>query len=165
MEINFTTTYHTPVTSDTRGDCLIDTEMGLIAVGSAGGLIVCLLIAIVILACQIRRIQRRYQGPPTSRSNMDFVGVADNWDAEQPEMQGVVGPCDSSVMLEEVQGHINMEKEAEIQDVREETAAELEDGATAMAADAEEKVWLMQNSTSGDCLEIPKDLENMPLVV
>ncbi|XP_035535352.1 uncharacterized protein LOC118341251 [Morone saxatilis] len=149
-------------TNGTRADCLIDTEMGLIAIGSAGGLIVCLLVAIVVLACQVCHIQRRVYAPRTSRSNMDLVSSVGYWGTERPEAGGLVGPCDASVMLEEVRADSEVEKErlAEIQEGKEEA------GAMAMAFDPEEKDCLMPSSSSRDsCLEVPRDLEDMPLVV
>lgn len=155
-------------TNGTRADCLIDTEMGLIAIGSAGGLIVCLLVATVVLACQVCHIQRRVYAPRTSRSNMDLVSGAGYWGTDQPEVGGLVGPCDASVMLEEVRADNKMEEErqGEIREAREEAGAGLEQGAMAMAFDPEEKACQMQSSSSRDsCLEIPRDLEDMPLVV
>lgn len=152
----------------TRLDCLIDTEMGLIAVSSAGGLIMCLLVATVVLACQVCQLQRRVYAPRTSRSNMDLVSGTGYWGTDLPEVGGLVGPCDASVMLEEVRADSRMEEErqAEIQEAGEGAGTELEEGATAMAFDPEEKASQMQSSSSRDsCLEVPRDLENMPLVV
>uniref|UniRef100_A0A3Q4MEU4 Uncharacterized protein n=1 Tax=Neolamprologus brichardi TaxID=32507 RepID=A0A3Q4MEU4_NEOBR len=79
----------------TRGDCLVDTEMGLIAISSAGGLIVCLLAATVVLACQVCSLQRQVYGPRTSRSNMDLVSSTGYWGTDQPEITGLVGPYDA----------------------------------------------------------------------
>ncbi|XP_059187936.1 uncharacterized protein LOC131970533 [Centropristis striata] len=152
-------------TNDTRADCLIDTEMGLIAIGSAGGLIVCLLVATMVLAVQVYLIQRRVYVPRPSRSNMDLVSGTGYWGIDQPEAGGLVGPCDASVMLEEVRADSKMEEErqAGIQEEGEEAGAGLEKGAKAME---EERSIQMQSSNSRDsCLEIPRDLENMPLVV
>lgn len=155
-------------TNGTRGDCLIDTEMGLIAIGSAGGLIVCLLVATVVLACQVCSIQRRIYAPRISRSNMDLVSSAGYWGTDRPEVQGVVGPCDSSVMLEEVRADSKVEEDqqTEIQEVRGEARAGLEEGAIAMVSDPEEKICHIPSSSSRDsCLKVPEDLEDMPLVV
>lgn len=171
VELSLTTIDHTDFTngtSDTRGDCLIDTEMGLIAIGSAGGLIVCLLVATVVLACQVYQLQRRAHMPRSSRSNMDLVGSTGYWDADRPEMGGLVGPCDTSVMLEEVGADSKMdeERQADIQEAMEEAGAGHGEGATALGFDSEEKAGQMQSSSSRDsCLEIPRDLEDMPLVV
>lgn len=155
-------------TNDTRGNCLIDTEMGLIALGSAGGLIVCLLIATVVLACQVYKIQHRVYAPRPSRSNMDLVSGAGYWGTDRPEVGGLVGPCDASVMLEEVRADSKLEDEsqAEIRSAREETGGGLEEGATPTGFDPEEKACYMPSSSSRDsCLEVPRDLEDMPLVV
>lgn len=149
-------------------DCLIDTEMGLIAISSAGGLIVCLLVATVVLACQVCQLQRRVNAPRASRSNLDLVSGTGYWGTDLPEVEGLVGPCDASVMLEEVKADSRMEedRQPEIEEPYEGAEAGFEEGATAMAFDPEEKASQMQSSSSRDsCLEVPKDLENMPLVV
>lgn len=168
VETNLTTTEDKNSINGTNGNCLIDTEMGLIAIGSAGGLIVCLMAATVVLACQVCSLQRQVYVPRTSRSNMDLVSSTGYWGTDQPEMAGLVGPCDASVMLEEVRADSKMEEErqAEMQEAMEEAEAGLKEGATAMAYDPEEKQSLMQSSNSRDsCLEVPRDLEDMPLVV
>lgn len=152
----------------TRGHCLIDTEMGLIAIGSAGGLIVCLLVATVVLAYQVCNIQHRVYAPRTSRPNTDLVSGAGHWGSDQSEVRGLVGPCDASVMLEEVRADSKMEEDrrADIREIQEEAGAGLEEGARAMVFDPEEKGCHMESSNSKDsCLEVPRDLEDMPLVV
>lgn len=169
VEPGFTTTDDKNSTNSingTRADCLMDTEMGLIAIGSAGGLIVCLLFATMVLACQVCHLQRRVYVPRTSRSNMDLVSGTGYWGTDRPEVGGLVGPCDISVMLEEVRADSKMEEErqAEIQEAMED--AGLEEGATAMAFDPEDKASQIRSSSSRDsCLEVPRDLEDMPLVV
>lgn len=148
-----------------RGDCLIDTEMGLIAVGSAGGLIFCLLVATFILACQVCILQRRVHAPPTSLSNMDLVSDAQYWGTDQAEARGLLGPCDTDVMLEEVRVECKSKgkKQAELPEEADEGR---QDGSTVKSSDPEEKVTHIQSSSSRDsCLEVPKDLEDMPLVV
>lgn len=172
VEPSFTTIGHTNSpdtdTNGTRADCLIDTEMGLIAIGTAGGLIVCLLVATVVLACQVCLIQRRVYAPRASRSNMDLVSSTGYWGTDRPEVRGLVGPCDASVMLEEVRADSKMEEERqpEILEAKEEANAGLERGAMAIAFDPEEKASQMQSSSYKDsCLEVPRDLEDMPLVV
>lgn len=149
----------------TRADCLIDTEMGLIAIGSAGGLIVCLLLATVVLACQVCHIQRRVYAPRTSRSNMDLVSSASYWDTDQQGAGGMVGPCHASVVLEEVRAEGERQEERR-SEAGEEGGPQLEEGAVVMAFDAEETAGHIQGSSSRDsCLEVPRDLEDMPLVV
>lgn len=160
-------------TNGTRADCLIDTEMGLIALGSAGGLIACLLVATVVLAFQVWHLQRRVHTPRTSRSrsNLDLVDSAGYWGDDRPEAQGLIGPCDASVMLEEVGGDGKTEEEEEEESqakVPEEVSAGPEEGAVALAAfsDPEDKPAQMESFSSRDsCLEVPRDLEDMPLVV
>lgn len=150
-------------TNTTYGNCLIDTQMGLIAVGTAGGLIVCLLIVTVVLACQVYHIQRRLSAPRTSRSNMDLVSSTGYWGTDQPEVEGLVGPCDASVMLEEVREQSNM---AELKGLITQVGTGPEEGATAMGFDHEEMTVQMHGSVPSDCsLVVPKDLEDMPLVV
>ncbi|XP_010768988.1 uncharacterized protein [Notothenia coriiceps] len=134
----------------TRADCLIDTEMGLIAIGSAGGLIVCLLVAVVVLACQVYILQRRHYAPRHS-------GGAGYWDVVQSEDGGLVGPCDSSIMLEEIKEEGKMEEERQ---------ASEEAGAEQVALLPQENTSQMQSTSSRySSLEVPRDLENMPLVV
>lgn len=168
---SYTTSNHQNSTDGTiipRGDCLIDTEMGLIAVGSAGGVIICLLVTIIVLAYQIFLLQRRVYAPRSSRSNLDLVSGAGYWDTDQAETGGLVGPCDTSVILEEVRADGKMEEErsAEIQEARAEAGAGHEDGTKEMTFVPEEKTHQMQSSTFRDsCLEVPRDIEDMPLVV
>lgn len=155
-------------TNGTRADCLIDTEMGLIALGSAGGFILCLLIAIVVLACEVCRLQRRPRGPRTSQSNMDLVSSTAYWGADQAEVQGLVGPCDTSVMLEEVTPD-SFEKDNVENDRPEEIAAveeSYEEVARALDYNEMDNAEQMQTSNVKDsCLVVPLNLEDMPLVV
>uniref|UniRef100_A0A1A8M6T8 Uncharacterized protein n=2 Tax=Nothobranchius TaxID=28779 RepID=A0A1A8M6T8_9TELE len=143
----------------TRGDCLIDTEMGLIAIGSAGGLIFCLLVATIVLACQVFQLQRRVYVPRTSRLNLDLVGSTHYWGPDQTEVGGLVGPCDTNVMLEEVKVESKMKEErrAEKEEATGEVGRGLE-GITGMCFDHEDKDSQIQSSSS-------RDLEDMPLVV
>lgn len=102
---------------------------------------------------------------------MDLVSGADHWGIDQPEVGGLVGPCDASVMLEEVRADrkcqdakMEENRDAEIQEAREETGAGLEEGATGTDFDPETKGYTMLSSRDS-CLEVPRDLEDMPLVV
>lgn len=141
-------------------DCLIDTELGLIALGSAGGLIFCLLLSTMVLACQVYHIQHRVYVPRTSRSNVDLVSGTCYWEADQPEAQGLVGPCDASVMLEEVREE-NQEEER-----REEAGTAREEPRAPTNYNSGEKMGHLSTSRSREsCLEVLKDLEDMPLVV
>lgn len=147
-------------------DCLVDTELGLIAIGSAGGLIVCLLLSTAVLACQVYHIQRRLYVPRTSRSNADLVSGRCYWEADQPEAQGLVGPCDASVMLEEVREEQEEEPREENREEREEAGAAREEQAATTNVNCGEKTgWTASPGTRDSCLELLKDLEDMPLVV
>lgn len=147
----------------TRAECLIDNQMGLIAIGSALGLILCLLVTVVILACQVYHLQRRVYIPRSSRSNLDLAGSAGYWgnaDAPMGREGGLVGPCDNSVMLEEVKTQEEGEMEG-LGEITEKDEDEEEEGAAGSGLSPEEKP-LMQRESSSD---LPQDLEDMPLVV
>ena len=99
---------------------------------------------------------------------MDLMSSTRYWGPDQSEVTGFVGPCDATVMLKEVRGESKMdeERQAEIKEAREEGGDRLEEGAIAMAFDSEKKVSQTQSSSTREpCLEVVKDLENMPLVV
>lgn len=168
FSLNTTTDYPLPPqpdTNDTLGTCLIDTEMGLIAMGSAGGLIVCLLVTTVVLACQVCHLQRRVYAPRTSRSNVDLVSSTGYWDADRAEVGGLVGPCDDSVMLEEVGAESRTEERlAEIREARKEAGADYEEGAIALLSDPDEGAG-RGPADRDSCLVVPRDVEDMPLVV
>lgn len=152
-------------TGAVRGDCLIDTEMGLIAVGAAGGLIICLLVATFILACQVFFLQRRVHFSQTSLSNMDLVSDTQYWGTDQAEARGLIEPCETDVMLEEVRVDTRM-KEKKQAELLEEAGGGRQEGSIAKRSDPEEKVTQIQSSSSKDsCLDVPRDLEDMPLVV
>lgn len=166
-ELNVTTKDYTNYTrADANGtfcDCLIDTELGLIAIGSAGGLIFCLLVSTIVLACQVYHIQHRIYVPRTSRSNVDLVSGTCYWEADQAEAQGLVGPCDASVMLEEVRAENEGDSHEEN---REEPGTGREEQGAATNFNSGEKMGQLSTSRSRDsCLEVLKDLEDMPLVV
>lgn len=159
-ELNATASYTDAGANGTFCDCLIDTELGLIALGSAGGLIFCLLLSTIVLACQVYHIQHRVYVPRTSRSNVDLVSGTCYWEADQPEAQGLVGPCDASVMLEEVREE-NQEEER-----REEAGTGREEPRAQANYNSGEKTGHLSTSRSREsCLEVLKDLEDMPLVV
>lgn len=162
------TAFFDTAANGTRGDCLIDTEMGLIALGSAGGFIFCLLIAIVVLACEVCRLQRRASAPRTSQSNIDLVSSTGYWGTDQAEVQGLVGPCDTNVMLEEVTTD-SFEKD-NMEDGRQEEMVEVEEcyEEVARAFDYNDTDTADQTPTSNirdSCLVVPLNLEDMPLVV
>ncbi|KAJ0022454.1 hypothetical protein NQD34_009944 [Periophthalmus magnuspinnatus] len=152
----------------TGAECLIDNQMGLIAIGSAGGLIVCLLFTVIILACQVCHLQRRVYIPRNSRSNLNLSGSAEYWANAAATMEsegGLVGPCDTSVMMEEMktcEGEEEREEEEELGEIREEEEDEEEEEVGA-GVSPEEKP-LMYSSEPTEC-DLPQDLEDMPLVV
>lgn len=140
-------------------DCLMDTELGLIAIGSAGGLIFCLLVSTIVLACQVYHIQHRAYVPRASRSNVDLVSGTCYWEADQPEAQGLVGPCDASVMLQEL-------RDQNQEDPQEEAGTGQEEPRAAANYSSGEKLGQLSTSRSREsCLEALKDLEDTPLVV
>ncbi|XP_061774751.1 uncharacterized protein LOC133564439 [Nerophis ophidion] len=150
------------VINGTRSDCLVDAETGLIAVGTAGGLIVCLLVATVVLACQVYHIRRQVYAPRTS--NMYLVSGTDYWDNNPPDIGGLVGPCETSLMMEEVRAE--EENRAKKLKQCEGARAEIDHRAFAMALDPEDKKsHLLSSNSKNYCLENPKDLEDKPLVV
>ncbi|XP_041727438.1 uncharacterized protein LOC121558018 [Coregonus clupeaformis] len=148
--------------------CLIEPQLGFIVVACAGGLILCLLVSTVVLACQVCCLRRQARAPRPARSNVDLVSGAGDCGTDHSEW-GIVGPCDASVMLEEVQvdGEEDEEQGEEEREEREEEQAK--EGVRSQTGDLEtngEMAMQMQSSSFRDlCLEIPQDLENMPLVV
>lgn len=146
---------------------MIDTEMGLIALGSAGGLIVCLLTAIVVLACEVCRLQRRASAPRISQSNIDLVSNAGYWGTDQAEVQGLVGPCDTNVILEEVtpDSYTKDDMENGRQGAMVEDEENYEEMAKAFDYNDIDNGDQMPTSNVRSCLVVPLNLEDMPLVV
>lgn len=165
-----TLTNPTNSTASSTG-CLIDPQLGLIVAASTSGVVLCLLVSTLVLACMVCRLRRRGRTPRLARSHVDLVSGTGYWGSENPEEGGLVGPCDASVMMEEVRADGGMEEEEEEEECdreeREEEAA-AEEGAKNKAMDSGngEMATQMQSSSSRDsCLEVPEDLENMPLMV
>ncbi|XP_041733918.1 uncharacterized protein LOC121567745 [Coregonus clupeaformis] len=163
--------YPSPDTSSSPTEatpgCLIERQMGLIVVACAGVLVLCLLVSTVVLACQVCRLRRQARAPHPARSNMYVVSGTGYCDTAHTE-GGIVGPCDASVMLEEVQvdGEEDEEQGEEEWDEREEQEREGVRSQTGDLGTTGEMATQMQCSSSRDsCLEVPQDLENMPLVV
>ncbi|XP_056139622.1 uncharacterized protein LOC130115804 [Lampris incognitus] len=152
-------------TTDTS--CLIDTQTGLIALASAGGLIVCLLVSTLVLACQGCYLQRQVSALCHSHSNVDLVSGTGYWSTNQPEMEGLVGPCDPGVMLEEVKAdrEVAERETVEIQEKDKYDLARPKDDVQSKAFGPEEMALQVYSSSSRDsCPDIPQDLEDMPLM-
>lgn len=154
LELNQTTKDHTNFldkdNNGTRADCLVDTEMGVIAISSAGGLIFCLVIATVVLACQLYHIRRQVYSPQASHSNMYLVSSTDYWDTHPPAIEGLDGPCDTSVMLEEVTADNTIQEENEVELQREEEGAMVETEQEGKAFNPEASDGQMLSSDSKD---------------
>lgn len=161
----------------------IPAEVAFVVMASVGSLVVFLLASILVLACQVCRLQRHQHSGRHTRSNVDLVSGTGYWGAgPRAEGGGIVGPCDASVMLEEVkareegeEGSGSEEEEGSEVVVTEDSRAQ---GGISVApvgelvAIGETDTILppppppMPGSTSRDsCLEMGKDLEDMPLVV
>lgn len=155
-------------TNGTRSDCLVDTEMGLIALGSAGGFIVCLLTAIVVLACEVCRLHRQVSAPRISQSNIDLVSNVADWGTDQAEAQGLVGPCDTNMILEEVtpDSYTKDDVENRTQGAMLDDEENYEEMAKTFDYNDTDNADQMPTSNVRDsCLVIPLNLEDMPLVV
>ncbi|XP_014070472.1 uncharacterized protein [Salmo salar] len=145
--------------------CFIKPQMGFILVACAGGLVLCLLVSTVVLACQVCRLRRQARAPRPTRSNVDLVSGIGYWGTEHTE-RGIVGPCDASVMFEEVQVDDEEQGEEEWKEREEEQAREGVRSQTGDSGTAGEMSMQMQCSSSRNlCMEVPQDLDNMPLAV
>lgn len=165
----------------------IPAEVVFVVMASVGSLVVFLLATILVLACQVCRLQRHRHTGRHTRSNVDLVSGPWGTSA-QAEGGGIVGPCDTSVMLEEVKAQDEFEgSEEDWSEDRSEvlvtkdsrgqpgltvapvgelvTIGEM-DNALPMAPPPPPPPPPMPGSTSTEsCLEMGKDLEGMPLVV
>lgn len=77
--------------------------------------------------------------------------------------RGLVGPCDTNVMLEEVKTQHEEGTMWELKDISEERFEE--EGATESGLSPEEKPLMQSSMSRESCSEVPQDLEDMPLVV
>ncbi|KAJ0063850.1 hypothetical protein NL108_012541 [Boleophthalmus pectinirostris] len=148
----------------TGAECLIDNQMGLIAIGSAGGLIVCLLFTVITLACQVHQLRRRVYIPRSSRSNLDIAGSAGYWANAAAAMERA---GDASVMMDEMKTAEGAEEREgeELGEIREEEEDEEEEEEEEGGAGVSpEEKPLMHTSESRES-DLPQDLENIPLVV
>lgn len=172
----------------------IPAEVAFVVMASVGSLVVFLLATILVLACQVCRLQRHRHTGRHTRSNVDLVSGTGYWGAgAQAEGGGIVGPCDTSVMLEEVKAQGEFEGSEEDEEDRSEERSEvlvtkdsrgqpgltvapvgdlvaIEDTDNALPMPPPPPLPPPQppkpGSTSTEsCLEMGKDLEGMPLVV
>lgn len=159
------------VANGTVADCLIDNKMAMVAVASAGGVIVCLLVSTLILAWQVRHLHHRIGSLRPSRSNMDLGSssgctwplLASHDPSDPPEAGGLEGPCDATIVLEEMRPFLEID--ATEDRVNTEKEKELEQGEKKAACHPGEMVVQIQSSSTSDARLDSKDLENMPLVV
>lgn len=183
--------------SNTTGPCewdwgCVPAEVAFVVMASVGSLVVFLLASILVLACQVCRLQRQQysSGRGHTRSNVDLVSGTGYWGAgTRAEGGGIVGPCDaSSVMLEEVKAQEEngadgsdfdqegTEEGSEVlvtQDSRPQSGISVAPvGELIAIGETDDNTTLppppppMPGSTSREsCLEMGKDLEDMPLVV
>ncbi|XP_076139178.1 uncharacterized protein LOC143122205 [Alosa pseudoharengus] len=187
---NMTETITVPANSTEQGldfGC-IPAEVAFVVMASVGSLVVFLLASILVLACQVCRLQCRQQTGRHTRSNVDLVSGAGYWGAgNQAEGGGIAGPCDASVMLEEVKTQEELEGSEEEFENRSEEGSEVvvtedsrgQPGITVAPVGELVDVSVtktvpppppppppMPGSTSTEsCLEMGRDLEGMPLVV
>uniref|UniRef100_A0A8C1E7W8 Uncharacterized protein n=1 Tax=Cyprinus carpio carpio TaxID=630221 RepID=A0A8C1E7W8_CYPCA len=90
-----------PATGAAEISCFINAQLAFIATATAGGIILILLTSTIVLACTVSSLKRRHRAPRPSRSNADLVSGSGYWGTERRE-GGIVGPCETSVLLEEV---------------------------------------------------------------
>jgi len=159
------------VANVTVADCLIDNKMAMVAVASAGGVIVCLLVSTLVLAWQVRQLHQRIGTLRPSRSNMDLARssgctwplLAASHDPSDPrEAGGLEGPCDAAIVLEEMRPFLEID--ATEDQVNTEKEKGREQGEKQAACRPGEMAAQMSSSMSDARLD-SKDLENMPLVV
>lgn len=158
LNISFATS-SLPATGASESSCFIDAQLAFIATATAGGVILILLTSTIVLACTISRLKRRHRTPRPSRSNADLVSGTGYWGTERRE-GGIVGPCETSVLLEDVK------TDGEEEEVQNGAAGPSQYINTSNAAtDSESVPTTMQSSTSRDSCIDPISLENMPLMV
>lgn len=158
LNISFMTT-SLPPTGASEINCFIDAQLAFIATAAAGGIILILLTSTIVLACTVSSQKRRQRTPRPSRSNADLVSGTGYWGTEKNE-GGIVGPCETSVLLEEVKA------DGEEEEGNDGAAGSSQYIHTSNAAREPESVpTAMQSSTSRDSCIDPIGLENMPLMV
>ncbi len=158
LNISFATTT-LPATGAAEISGFINAQLAFIATATAGSIILILLTSTIVLACTVSSLKRHHRAPRPSRSNADLVSGAGYWGTERRE-GGIVGPCETSVLLEEVK------TDGEEEEIHDGAAEPSQYIATSNAAgDSESIPTAMQSSISRDSCIDPISLENMPLMV
>lgn len=158
LNISFATT-SLPATGAAEISGFINAQLAFIATATAGSIILILLTSTIVLACTVSSLKRHHRTPRPSRSNADLVSGTGYWGTERRE-GGIVGPCETSILLEEVK------TDGEEEEIHDGTARPSQYIATSKAAgDSESIPTAMQSSTSRDSCIDPISLENMPLMV
>lgn len=135
--------------------CFIDPQLAFIVAASSGSLMLALLISVLVLACKVIALKRQCQTRRPTRSNVDLRGSG-HWSTEQAE-EGIVGPCETNLLLEEVR------IDAEAQEEEEE--AMLHQGNTKNKDEANVLATMQSSASRDSCIDPAKELEDMPLVV
>lgn len=148
-----------PPTGASEIICFIDAQLAFIVTASAGGVILILLTTTIVLACYVSKLTRRHRGPRLSRSNVDLVSGTGYWGTDKRE-GGIVGPCETSILLEEVKTD---GEEEEVQDGEADSSQYI--STTNSAHNSESVPPTIQSSSSRDSCINPINLENMPLMV
>ncbi len=158
LNISFATT-SLPATGAAEISCFIDAQLAFIATATAGGIILILLTSTIVLACTVSSLKRHPRAPRPFRSNADLVSGTGYWGTERRE-GGIVGPCETSILLEEVK------TDGEEEENHDGAAGPSQYIPTSnTAGDSESIPSAMQSSTSRDSCIDPIRLENMPLMV
>lgn len=151
------TTYHPTGASEIS--CFIDPQLAFIVAASIGAVILILLITTIVLACNISKLKRHNLAPRQSRSNADLVSGAGYWGTERRE-GGIVGPCETSVLLEDVK------TDGEEEEIQDEDAGPSQYISTTNSSQNIESVpTTIQSSASRESCIDPINLEHMPLMV
>lgn len=139
--------------------CFINPQIAFIVVASSVSFMLVLLITVLVLVYKLITLRRQCKARRPTHSNVDLRGSG-HWSTERAE-QGIVGPCETNLLLEEVQ----TDGDDAVCQEEEEEEAMLHQSNT-KNKDEENVLATMQSSTSRDsCTDPAKELENMPLVV
>lgn len=155
---NLTESVSVSPTNGSMTACLIDPQLAFIVALSSGGLIIILLISTLVLTCKVIALKRQCHSRRPTRSNVDLVSGTGYWGTETIE-GGIVGPCETNLLLEEVR------TDAEDEEVPEEEEEPIVHHCPTTNMGTENASVTMQTSTSRDSCIDPKELENMPLMV